>query len=471
MKHMKKQTVPATFADVLGIKMRKLAIQCLMASASAAFVYALPVADSALQLAVFNNNAVAAEAERRPPPETRASETLTRKVYERVEQVMTLRDAEDYAGARVILDEIKDMYTKDQLNNREKQVLFQFYANLDQIQENYPAALASYQEILKIPELGQEVLEQTWTQVGSLYYIMEQYREAISAFETLNGIALEPDDDIYLRMAYAYYQLEEYSNAIVPLLKNFEIMRAKGEMIPKNSYGLLRALYLTLEDYEKGYQVVRESLVLYNDPQDWVLLAQLAAQLERFDEQARLYYASGTGNYLESDSDFVTLASLLNNNDNPYGCAEVMAKALEAGKVEEDEDNLSLTATCYRLAREDAKAIPYLEKAAEISETGELYAGLARVYMTLGDYEAAEATFKKAFEKGDMNRIDQVHLLRARNFLELNQHDQGIEAARNAARDSRSADTAQTWITHLANEKERYETLQRQRTELAEYFR
>lgn len=469
MKHIKFQNVP----DTLNLKLRKLAAHCVVATAAAAFVYALPVVGTAVIPSVFNSTVMAAEEEegRRPPPETRASETLTRKVYERVEEVMTLREAEDYAGARRILDEIREMFNKDQLNNREKQVMFQFYANLDQMQENYPAALASYQEILKIPELQQEVQEQTWTQVGNLLYLMERYQESIEAFQTLLDISLEPDEDIYLRMSYAYYQLEEYANAIPPMLTNFELLRAKGEMIPKNSYGLLRALYLTLEDYQKAYQVVRESIVLYNEPDDWILLAQLSAQLERFSDQAYIYYVSGEGGFLSSQSDFVTLASLLSNNDNPYGCAKVMTSAMEAGMVEEDEDNLSLAATCYRLAREDEKAIPYLEKAASLSDDGEQYANLARVQMTLGDYAAAEAAFKQAFEKGGLGREDQVNLMRARNFLELNRHDEGIEAARRAARDSRSADTAQTWITHLANEKTRYETLQRQRKELANFFR
>jgi tetratricopeptide (TPR) repeat protein len=91
--------------------------------------------------------------------------------------------------------------------------------------------------------------------------------------------------------------------------------------------------------------------------------------------------------------------------------------------------------------------------------------------MTLENYEAAIEAFEDAFEKGGLSRADQAYLLQARAFLELNRHDEGIQAARNAARDQRSADTAQTWVTHLTNEKERYETLQRQRRELAEYFR
>src|SRR5690606_3581326 len=117
-------------------------------------------ADSAT-VGILNSSVQAAEEEegRRPPPSTRQSETLSRRVYERINEVMELRDAENFTEARAILDELKEMHSKDQLNGRETYTMFLFYANLDQIQENYESALANYEEILKLPELTPEILE------------------------------------------------------------------------------------------------------------------------------------------------------------------------------------------------------------------------------------------------------------------------------------------------------------------------
>jgi len=307
--------------------------------------------------------------------------------------------------------------------------------------------------------------------VGSLHYVLEEFREAIEAFSTYNQIAVTPNDDVYLRIATAYYQLEDYRSAVEPLLKNMEIRRAKAVEIPQSTFSLLRALYLNLEDYPNAYQVLREMVVLFNDPADWGLLAAIAGQMEKFAEQAQTYYVANAGGYLDSEAELVNLASQLYNNDNPYGCAKIINKGMEEGVIEQDENNLSFLATCYQLAREDAKAAPYLERAAEMSEDGELYARLARVYMTIGDFEKSIEAFRKAFEKGGLDRADQVYLTQARAYMELNRYDEAIQAARNAARDSRSADSGQTWVTVLTREKERYDTLQRQRRELAEFFR
>lgn len=452
-------------------RLKKLAAELLVVSASAAVMYLAPVVLTLVDDGMLRMSAYAAEEGRRPPPSTRQSETLTRRVYERIEEVMVLRDNEQYNEARAILDELKGMYDRDQLNNREKYTMWLFYASLDQAQENYRGAIENYRQVLNVPELAPDQLEQTWMMVGSLHFALEEFREAIEAFNTYNGLAVEPNADVYLRMATAYYQLEEYQNALEPLRKNMELVRAKGSEIPQSTYGLLRALYLTMEDYPNARQVLREMVVLYNEPADWGYLASIEGQLENFLVQAHTLYVADAAGYLDSESQLLNLATQLYNNDNPFGCADVIADGFESGVIEQDEDNLSFISTCYQLAREDAKAVPFLERAAEMSTGGELYARLGRIYMTLDEFEKATQAFATALEKGDINRPDQLYLSQARAYMELNRYDEGIRAAENAARDERSSETARTWVTVLTAEKERYNYVQQVRRDLAEHFR
>jgi tetratricopeptide (TPR) repeat protein len=450
---------------------RRLACSCLMGVASVTALYMLPVTNAVVP-GLFASQVQAAEEEgRRPPPSTRQAGTLTQQVFSRITKVMELRDMDDLAGAKAVLDEIRALYDRGRLNDFETFTLWQFYASIEQTEENYEGALTYYRRMLEVPNLSPDQIEQTWFYIGSFHFVLEQYREAIDAFEMYNQIALEPNDAVYLRIASAYYSIEEYRNALPPLLKNMELLRAKGEKVPQSTYGLLRAIYLTLEDYQSAYQTLREMVVLFEDPADWSLLAQLAGQLERFTEQAQIYYVAETGGFLDSENEYVQLASQLFNNENPYGCAEMIQKGFDKGIIEEDEDNLSFIAQCYQIAREDEKALPFLERAAAMSDDGELYARLARVYMTLDNMEKAAEAFKEAFDKGGLNRPDQVYLTQARAYMELNRYDEALTAARAAGRDERSADTARTWVTVLTNEKERYETLQRQRRDLAEFIR
>jgi len=437
----------------------------------AAALIVLPVAD----IPVIGSSQVLAQDEdddgRRAPPEARSSQTLGRRVFTRINEVMELRDMEQFAEALEVLGEIKEDFDRDRLNDREKFVMWQFYANIYQIQEQYDEAIEAYEQILLLENLTQEQLEQTLFYVGSLYYVQEQFRQAIAQFNEYNQIALEPNEDVFFRIGTAHYQLEEFPEAIPFILRNMEILRSKGEDIPKNTYDLLRALYFNVEDYESAYQVLRESIVLFNDPDDWVLLPAVLGQIERFQEQAQSYYVTDSLGYLDSDSQLVNLAAQLYNNDYPYGCARIMERGMADGIIEEDESNLSFLSTCYQIAREDEKAAPPLERAAAMSDDGENYARLGRIYATMTEWEKSIDAFNTALEKGGIDRPDQVYLSMARSYMELNRYDEGIEAARNAMRDERSEDTGQTWVTVLTREKERYETLQRQRRDLAEYFR
>jgi len=437
----------------------------------AAALTVLPVAD----IPVIGSSQVLAQDEdddgRRAPPEARSSQTLGRRVFTRINEVMELRDMEQFAEALEVLGEIKEDFDRDRLNDREKFVMWQFYANIYQIQEQYDEAIEAYEQILLLENLTQEQLEQTLFYVGSLYYVQEQFRQAIAQFNEYNQIALEPNEDVFFRIGTAHYQLEEFPEAIPFILRNMEILRSKGEDIPKNTYDLLRALYFNVEDYESAYQVLRESIVLFNDPDDWVLLPAVLGQIERFQEQAQSYYVTDSLGYLDSDSQLVNLAAQLYNNDYPYGCARIMERGMADGIIEEDEGNLSFLSTCYQIAREDEKAAPPLERAAAMSDDGENYARLGRIYATMTEWEKSIDAFNTALEKGGIDRPDQVYLSMARSYMELNRYDEGIEAARNAMRDERSEDTGQTWVTVLTREKERYETLQRQRRDLAEFFR
>jgi tetratricopeptide (TPR) repeat protein len=446
------------------------AVACLLLSG---FIFVLPVLVASTGNQLFSNTGVMAADDdgARAPPAARSTQTLGRRVYTRINEVMELRDMELYAEALEVLGEIREDYDRDRLNDREKFVMWQFYANLYQIQEQYPRAIQAYVEMLNLDNLTQEQVEQTLFYLGSLYYVEEQFSEAIDYFNQYNDIAIEPNEDVYYRIGTAHYQLEEFQEAIPFILRNMEILRNNNEEISKNTYDLLRAIYFNVEDYEAAYQVLRESVVLFDDEDDWVLLPAVLGQIERFVEQAQSYYVVDTLGHLDSDSQLINLAAQLYNNDYPYGCARIMERGMSDGIIEQDEGNLQFLSTCFQIAREDAKAIVPLARAAEMSEDGENYARLGRIYSTLGNFEESVNAFDQALEKGDLDREDQVQLSRARSYMELNRYDEGLVAARAARRDERSEETADTWITVLTREKARYEALQRQRRELAEYFR
>lgn len=407
----------------------------------------------------------------RKPPQARSSQTLSKRVSSRVIEVMDFRDAEDYTSALEVLGEIKEMYDDERLNDREKHTMWLFYATIAQIQEKYSEAIGFWSEIIAMEDvLTTDQLEQALSSTGALHFVLEQYREAIAIYLRLIDIVEEPSADTYYRVGTAHYSLDEYEESIPYILRNMELVRAKEEQVPEGTYSLLRAMYYTIEDYESTLQILREMIVLFNEPGDWLFMAGMQSQLDQFDEQAWTYYVSNVMGYLDAESQIMSLASLLYNYDNPYGAAMVVEKGMASEVIEENVDNLSSLSLFYQVAREDAKAVIPLTRAAEMSDDGELYNRIGIIYSNMGDFEKAAEAFDIALEKGDLDRADQVYIRQAVAYYQLNRFDEGIKAATEAGKFEKSEETSASWIKSLTNEKKRYDAQEANRVLYEGFF-
>ena len=153
---------------------------------------------------------------------------------------------------------------------------------------------------------------------------------------------------------------------------------------------------------------------------------------------------------LDKQTEYLTLASLLLQNNNPYWAAKV----LEAGRkkrvpvidektkeekivpvVKDTEKNLKLLADSWRMAQEVDKAIPILEKSAKMSKDGESYVILGNLYLSEDRVDEAVDAIKKGLEKGKVKKLSQVYLTLGQAYFELEKFEEAKKNFRIAARD------------------------------------
>ncbi len=424
----------------------------------------------------FSNTSVAQEEEeegRRAPPAARSAQTLSRPVYQRLEEIMELRDEGDIAGADAVLLELRDMYDRGRLNDAEELSMWRFYANFAALEENYEEAIVYQELILGMDEdaLTPDAREAAMLLLGQLKFAVEDYTGSIDAYLDYLAMAPEPDISAFQRISIAYYTLEDYQNSLDYILEFMDQTRAQGEQVDKSTYELARSLYTLTEDLDSALQLTREMIVLFKEPADWEFMVNVLGALERFDEQANFIYAMNTFGFVDNEGQIINLSGQMFNTEYYWGAAKVIRQGLDEGLLDSDEDNWARLAQSYQLAREDEMAVePYIT-AAELSEDGEMYSRLSSIYINLSQFEEAVDALENAFDKGDLDRSDQAYIRQARALLELNRHDEGLEAVRLAARDERSEDVAATWLRYLENEKNLYETKQRQRELYQGFFR
>jgi tetratricopeptide (TPR) repeat protein len=155
------------------------------------------------------------------------------------------------------------------------------------------------------------------------------------------------------------------------------------------------------------------------------------------------------------------MASLFLNAEVPYKGALVMQRGFEEEIVEDNSRNWEMLAGSLRQAQEVEAAIPAMERAAEKSDNGDLYARLGSIYLDAEQNAKAIEAITKGLERGGVKRADQARLvLGMANFNQKN-YRAAREAFQAAGRDERSEKYARQWIKYMDSEIKREQELQK----------
>ena len=180
--------------------------------------------------------------------------------------------------------------------------------------------------------------------------------------------------------------------------------------------------------------------------------------------------------FLNKEGEYLALAQLLLLNKNPYWAAEVLVSGqnkmvtITDEKTKEEkivpvvkntEKNLKVLADSWRMAQEIDKAIPVLEKAAEMSKDGKSYVLLGNLYLSEDKVSKAVEAIKKGLEKGKIKDLSQVYLTLGQAYFELQEFDEAKKNFRIAARDKEKKikTQANNWIKYTENEEIRVKNL------------
>ena len=158
---------------------------------------------------------------------------------------------------------------------------------------------------------------------------------------------------------------------------------------------------------------------------------------------------------LEKESEFVTMAQLYLQREVPYKAAKVLTEQMEKGVVTENARNYRLLSQAWMLSQEDRKAIPALEKAAALSDDGELDVRLGNTYLNLAEYSECAKSVRTALRKGGLKNPDNAQISLGMCLYNLKEYSDAIAAFREAAKTQKSRRIANQWIRVIEADIER----------------
>ena len=215
---------------------------------------------------------------------------------------------------------------------------------------------------------------------------------------------------------------------------------------------------------------------LYPKKLYFIKLCGVYGQLGRERDYMITLKAAYLKDFLNKESEYLALAQLLLLNKNPYWAADVLVSGqkkmitivdeeTEEEKIEpvvkDTEKNLKLLADSWRMAQEIDKAIPILERSAEMSKDGNSYVILGNLYLSEDRVEQAIKAINKGLEKGDIKNLSQVYLTLGQAYFELQNFEEARTNFRIAARDKKKTvkTQANTWLKYTENEEIRVKNL------------
>jgi tetratricopeptide (TPR) repeat protein len=155
---------------------------------------------------------------------------------------------------------------------------------------------------------------------------------------------------------------------------------------------------------------------------------------------------------LTEDKELRRLARSYLYHDLPYPAAQVLEKGIAEGAIEADAESFELLANSWIAAREYDRSLPPLQKAADLSEDGNLFVRLGQVHLQREEWGRAAEQLQEAIEKGGLKNPGNAQLLLGIAYY----NDRRVGQARSSfvrAREHESTRAkAESWITHIENE-------------------
>ena len=423
--------------------------------------------DQAVPGIVFSE-AVAQDKPKKDTRETRRTPALRNKVYERLAEAQGFAEAKDYASAEAILNDMISEDGKRALNSYELANVYNLHAFLSYVKEDYAQSLRYYGQVIAQPDIPLAMEINTRFTVAQLYFVQEKWQQGIDALLTWFDLNEKPNAGAYVLLAQGYYQVKDYNLALKNVETAIGMHEGEGKLPKEQWYNLARFLYFDKEDFDSALGVLNTLITYYPKKQYWVQASHLYGEKKDEPTQLALMEAAYEQGFLDRSSELVTMSYLYLNAETPYYAGAVMQKGFADELVEDKSKNFELAGSAWAQAREVAKSIPMMEKAAAKSEEGELYVRLGNVYLDGDQFSKSANSIIKGLNKGGVKRPDQARLALGMAYFNLGDYDEARKAFRAAGKDGarrkewqRSQEMAQQWIAYVTSEEDRQRELEK----------
>ncbi|WP_233356245.1 tetratricopeptide repeat protein [Henriciella aquimarina] len=332
-------------------------------------------------------------------------------------------------NAQAALQQLRKLEAMD-LNCYEQGAVLKLGAAIKIEAGDYAGAVQDLEGAINQGYIPDSEKSKTYYNIFQIYLSQNNLEKALDYADKWMSSGGDPDRDDMWRLAVVNQKLENNQEALKWAERVFEI---DGDGAEREVYDFLIYLYDATGQRAKKAALLEKLLARNpNERKLWDAIAgdYFAANEERkaFEVQKAMYL----GGILQKEDELMRVVNFYNRFNVPYHAAQILEKEMNAGRITKNYERMELLANLYQVSREFDKAIPVIEQAAEMSDSGAMYERLGRSYAELQEWAKAEDALIKAINKGGIKDRGLAWVLVGQSRYERDDREGASEAFRNA---------------------------------------
>lgn len=333
---------------------------------------------------------------------------------------------ENPSGALVALNALRSQ----PLNCYEEGAALQLSAAIKIQTEDYIGAVRDLETLIARGFITGDSLKSTYYNIAQLYLTTDNKEKSLEYYDRWMKAGGQPDRSQKWTLAVLYQQMDRYAESLTWAER---VLQEDGPNAERQVYDFLIFLYDKTGNFAKKAEILE--LLLARDPSDRQLWDAIAGDYFRGGQERKAFEvqkAMYLGGILQTEDELMRIVNFYNSFDVPYSAAKILEKEMNAGRISANYQRLELLANLYQVAREFQKAIPVIERAAEMAPNGKMYERLGRSYSELQDWADAEDALIKAINKGGLDNAGLAWVLVGQSRYERDDRSGAREAFRSA---------------------------------------
>ncbi|WP_434363022.1 hypothetical protein NF212_19050 [Parasalinivibrio latis] len=280
----------------------------------------------------------------------------------------------------------------------------------------------------------------TQRMLADLYMTEESYSNALKYYYPLtkNIPNNEKADDLWLRIAQAHYQKQQWKS-VLKSTKEYERVTHKDSVAPLT---MKLGAQLQLRHWKGSVPTLKRLIAVEPDNRNWWMqLTSSYMRLDRPTDALSILALAKRDGIVFSTQDTLMMAQLYAQQGIPEVAAQLLSDLSEKQK---NEETTVEEARYWQMAKEWDNAIAGWRRASELDNKHRWH--LAQLLLQQEHYQAALRELNKVNRSG---RTADIELAKARAFYKLSQFDNALMHAKRAD-EYQPSEQAKSWIHYLS---------------------